>query len=54
MEGGIPRAVAEELDRGRSLSEFRGRFVVTDPDLIYLDGNSLGRLPAATRSGCAR
>ncbi|MEV6046140.1 kynureninase [Streptomyces xanthochromogenes] len=48
MEGGIPRAVAEELDAADPLAEFRKRFVITDPELVYLDGNSLGRLPAAT------
>ncbi|HEY3228038.1 MAG TPA: kynureninase [Roseiflexaceae bacterium] len=41
-------AYADELDAGDPLAPFRERFVVTDPDLIYLDGNSLGRLPAAT------
>lgn len=30
------------------LERFLDRFVVTDPDLLYLDGNSLGRLPVAT------
>ncbi|MFF3324043.1 kynureninase [Streptomyces sp. NPDC002889] len=48
MEGGIPRAAAEELDAADPLAEFRERFVIADPELIYLDGNSLGRLPAAT------
>lgn len=48
MERGIPRTVAEELDAADPLAGFRERFVVTDPELIYLDGNSLGRLPAAT------
>lgn len=38
---------AVELDRSDPLALFRERYVFTDPDLIYLDGNSLGRLPAA-------
>lgn len=38
---------AKELDRADPLREFRSRFVVADPDLIYLDGNSLGRMPKA-------
>ena len=44
----ITRDQAIELDRDDGLAEFRDRFVITDPDLIYLDGNSLGRLPKAT------
>jgi kynureninase len=39
---------AHHLDEQDELSSFRGRFVVDDPDLIYLDGNSLGRLPRDT------
>ena len=38
-------AYAHDLDRRDELATFRDRFVVEDPDLIYLDGNSLGRLP---------
>ncbi len=34
------------LDATDPLRRFRERFVVTDPDLVYLDGNSLGMLPA--------
>ncbi len=30
------------------LADFRNEFVITDPSLIYLDGNSLGRLPKVT------
>lgn len=44
---------AQELDAQDDLACFRERFVITDPDLIYLDGNSLGRLPLATRAHLA-
>ena len=40
--------LAQELDRGDELASFRELFVITDPNLIYLDGNSLGRLPKDT------
>jgi kynureninase len=36
------------LDAGDPLARFKNEFVVTDPDLCYLDGNSLGRLPKRT------
>jgi kynureninase len=39
---------AHMLDEQDELAHFRKRFVIDDPELIYLDGNSLGRLPAAT------
>jgi len=41
---------ARALDAADPLSALRDRFVIDDPDLIYLDGNSLGRLPRATVS----
>ena len=40
---------AIELDRSDPLAGFRERYVFPDPDLIYLDGNSLGRLPKRGR-----
>jgi kynureninase len=43
----ITREYAEQLDRQDSLASYRERFVANDPDLIYLDGNSLGRLPTS-------
>ena len=45
----LSRSDAEALDAADPLAGFRARFVIDDPELIYLDGNSLGRLPAATR-----
>ncbi|PJF20203.1 MAG: kynureninase, partial [Phototrophicales bacterium] len=39
------RTFAQQLDKQDDLAHFRERFVIDDPDLIYLDGNSLGRLP---------
>lgn len=37
------------LDAQDELAAFRKAFVIADPDLIYLDGNSLGRLPNVTQ-----
>ncbi|GAB4124760.1 MAG: kynureninase [Roseiflexaceae bacterium] len=42
------RRYAEQRDAQDPLAHFRDRFVIADPELIYLDGNSLGRLPKAT------
>jgi len=36
------------LDAADPLARFPARFVRPDPDLVYLDGNSLGQLPIAT------
>ena len=36
------------LDAADPLKSFPSQFVVTDPDVCYLDGNSLGRLPKRT------
>ncbi len=41
---------AQDLDAQDPLAHFKDKFVITDPDLIYLDGNSLGRLPKDTRA----
>ena len=42
------RAFAEALDAADPLAHYREQFIINDPDLCYLDGNSLGRLPKAT------
>jgi kynureninase len=41
------REAAAELDAADPLREYRERFVI-DPDIVYLDGNSLGCLPKTT------
>jgi len=42
------REYALELDKNDPLAHFKSQFVVGDPQMCYLDGNSLGRLPKAT------
>ena len=39
---------AHRLDSLDPLASSRDEFVIADPDLIYLDGNSLGRMPKAS------
>ena len=39
---------AQDLDGKDPLAKFRELFINEDPDLCYLDGNSLGRLPIRT------
>jgi len=41
-------SLAKLLDEQDELAYFREKFVISDPDTIYLDGNSLGRLPVDT------
>ncbi len=43
---GYANAVA--ADAADALASYRSRFAISDPGVIYLDGNSLGRLPNAT------
>jgi kynureninase len=42
------RQRAALLDAADDLASFRDRFDVADPSIVYLDGNSLGRLPKET------
>ena len=42
------RSFAEELDTSDPLASYRTRFVISDPNLVYLDGNSLGRMTHAS------
>lgn len=41
----LERAEAVRLDARDEIAWVRDRFVIEDPGLIYLDGNSLGRMP---------
>src|SRR5579884_13179 len=47
IPAGVDRSACQELDRQDPLAAFRDRFVCDD-GLLYLDGNSLGRLPRDT------
>ncbi len=48
MEDFYKRAL--ELDKQDQLKSFRNEFFIDDNNLIYLDGNSLGRLPKKSRT----
>jgi kynureninase len=54
----LTRAAAEALDAADELAGFRARFAGTEDDgpdrLLYLDGNSLGRMPLDTPATLAR
>jgi len=41
-------AYAQWMDENDPLAQYREAFAIADPNLIYLDGNSLGRLPKKT------
>ena len=45
------RSYAEALDARDPLAKYKAQFQISDPELCYLDGNSLGRLPLAAISG---
>ena len=50
MTSSLPtgRSFALRCDADDPLAGFRDRFLLADPSLIYLDGNSLGMLPLST------
>jgi len=45
---------ARALDAADSLAPFRDRFAIPDPDVVYFDGNSLGRPPKAALEAAKR
>ena len=49
----LSRGAARAADAADPLAAFRDRFVADAAGVIYLDGNSLGRLPVATRERLA-
>lgn len=48
MDKSTQESYALHLDEADTLAGFQDRFFIDDPDLIYLDGNSLGRLPKSS------
>jgi kynureninase len=42
------RSYAQALDAKDPLAKYKNEFVIANPDICYLDGNSLGRLPKKT------
>ena len=46
----LTRDDALQLDAKDGLAHYKNQFVIADPEVCYLDGNSLGRLPKRTIS----
>jgi kynureninase len=53
VTGGATRADAQASDAADPIGSLRQRFVIGDPERIYLDGNSLGRLAPAVQERIA-
>ncbi len=50
----LTQSAAQQKDAADELAAFRDRVYRPDPELLYLDGNSLGMLPMATRDRMRR
>jgi kynureninase len=48
MDFKLTRDFAQQLDAHDDLAGYRANFFNNNPEILYLDGNSLGRLPAET------
>lgn len=49
MNFSTTRDFALQLDAQDKLASFKEAFVISDPDLVYFDGNSLGAMPKAAQ-----
>ncbi len=45
---------AQRLDADDRLKSFKSLFMSADPEELYMDGNSLGRLPISTREALSK
>src|SRR5688572_22625846 len=50
MDFSTSKDFAKQLDSQDKLASFRDLFLIHDPSLIYLDGNSLGMLPKPAKA----
>ena len=50
MSFSTAREFAQQLDTHDRLAAIRNEFVIHDPNLIYLDGNSLGLPPSSANT----
>ena len=46
----VTREDAQALDANDPLRQYKSQFLIADPSMCYLDGNSLGRMPKATQN----